>query len=1049
MLREHSSSLFLWYNKDGDSMKNRSSLIIVSIILGLFVIFSLTNRLSKTSSAVTTNDTRREMLIDTAEAYLRKGNKYQYDQYRENRYLAPESINEYNYSYAVCSTFVFQVYYNTLGIAIPIKTENHVSNSKNADNKSIGYTRNYDATYFNNHTYQAFVNDIYNYVKEGDIIAFEYGGNGHTTMVYKKEDNGTKKISLIHNNGFVYDYAGTITSNAGSFTEMYEMSGNKGGSIYIDDLVSLMNKSYTGSNGKLSISSVAIVKILSDTRDEYIQYDSQNNGKGTPKAIDTSKGIYKAGVERFKYPKMDVEKTHKIIKNDCSSSTSIYANTNDEIEYSIKIKNNSNTTYQNMDIYEKISDNVSYSKNNGWSAKDSKKYIKKTIESLAPGKEVTLKYTVTVNSKAGNIESIGNINGLLPLKKIVIYKGNTLSKSQQDKIINNYNKVNFTSDQFGINYILVLYKALFNNNNLGITTDNVKYNNRIIKYDNSNDHLLRYTKIVDTSKPILANYYGLDIGKEDNSSDNVINAFYSWRFITDSSSNNVNLDVSSLDEYNNRARTINKKVFETGDILITDKSAYIYINGAFYKNGAIAYDTNTTLHSQFVVNGKTIKYDESSINRFLRDLVGKNYVVLRPALNMNSDTRTITYNANGGSNAPTPQTYTYSENNTCKTKLSSTEPGRTGYSFNGWSLKQDATSGWAPETTWPKSNNSNYTLYATWKPKTYSITYNANGGTGAPKEQTYVYSETGTINLSNTVPTRSGYDFNGWSRDKNATSGWKAGTPWRKSNASNYTLYATWVKASSSSSPNNDNNSNNNNSSNDDTSNNNQNNDSNSSNQNDNSSNNIPSEPNTPVVIEEDNQPVTNNNGNDNTNTNDNRNEEPSNPPSSDDNAHEIDDNSENPSINNEYSNNNPETSDAEVKKEENTKINKSETITIDNSNDKVTIKYEKIEGNKYKVTITAKEDNEFKEKEGFEISEDNKEITKVYDYYPIDEAISIEYKDSEEVEDINIVVNDNTFEKKEEKNKGNNSYLYLIPIPILILILILIIKKRKETREI
>ena len=50
------------------------------------------------------------MIIDTAEAYMRKGNKYQYDLYRENRFLAPESINDFNYSYTVCSTFVYQVY---------------------------------------------------------------------------------------------------------------------------------------------------------------------------------------------------------------------------------------------------------------------------------------------------------------------------------------------------------------------------------------------------------------------------------------------------------------------------------------------------------------------------------------------------------------------------------------------------------------------------------------------------------------------------------------------------------------------------------------------------------------------------------------------------------------------------------------------------------------------------------------------------------------------------------------------------------------------------
>ena len=48
----------------------------------------------------------------------------------------------------------------------------------------------------------------------------------------------------------------------------------------------------------------------------------------------------------------------------------------------------------------------------------------------------------------------------------------------------------------------------------------------------------------------------------------------------------------------------------------------------------------------------------------------------------------------------------------------------------------------------------------------YIITYDANGGTGAPSPTEYTYATSGTVNLSSQKPTRSGYTFLGWSTNK-------------------------------------------------------------------------------------------------------------------------------------------------------------------------------------------------------------------------------------------------------------------------------------------
>ena len=148
---------------------------------------------------------------------------------------------------------------------------------------------------------------------------------------------------------------------------------------------------------------------------------------------------------------------------------------------------------------------------------------------------------------------------------------------------------------------------------------------------------------------------------------------------------------------------------------------------------------------------------------------------------------TITYDANGGSGAPTSQTKTYGVNLT----LSSTKPTRTGHTFLGWSTDKSATSAtYAAGGTF--SSNANTTLYAIWKANTYTINYNANGGSGAPSAQSYTYATSGTINLSSTKPTRAGYVFQGWSLSSSGSVSYQPGQAWSRSNASNYTLYAIW-----------------------------------------------------------------------------------------------------------------------------------------------------------------------------------------------------------------------------------------------------------------
>ena len=145
---------------------------------------------------------------------------------------------------------------------------------------------------------------------------------------------------------------------------------------------------------------------------------------------------------------------------------------------------------------------------------------------------------------------------------------------------------------------------------------------------------------------------------------------------------------------------------------------------------------------------------------------------------------TIKYNANGGSGAPGNQTKWKDQTLT----LSGTKPTRTGYSFLGWSTSSSATSA-AYSAGGSYTANSAATLYAVWKANTYTIKYNANGGSGAPGNQTKTYGV--TLTLSSVKPVRTNYTFLGWSTSASATAPtYLAGGSYTTNAAA--TLYAVW-----------------------------------------------------------------------------------------------------------------------------------------------------------------------------------------------------------------------------------------------------------------
>lgn len=120
-------------------------------------------------------------------------------------------------------------------------------------------------------------------------------------------------------------------------------------------------------------------------------------------------------------------------------------------------------------------------------------------------------------------------------------------------------------------------------------------------------------------------------------------------------------------------------------------------------------------------------------------------------------TYAVSYNGNGGT-TPGGQTKVYGINLGLNGSTS-----RDGYTFQFWSGSDGGT--YYPGSVF--TGNYALTLTAVWSINTWQVSFNANGGSNAPSNQTKTYGQTLTITTA--VPTRTLYDFVSWSGSDGAT----------------------------------------------------------------------------------------------------------------------------------------------------------------------------------------------------------------------------------------------------------------------------------------
>ncbi len=152
-------------------------------------------------------------------------------------------------------------------------------------------------------------------------------------------------------------------------------------------------------------------------------------------------------------------------------------------------------------------------------------------------------------------------------------------------------------------------------------------------------------------------------------------------------------------------------------------------------------------------------------------------------LNLTASTnRTVVFDANGGTGTMSPQVAN------APTALTLNAFARSGYTFSGWNTAANGSgTSYADGATYPFAADA--TLYAQWTANSYTVTFNANGGTApspATKPVTF-----GSAYGALATTSRTGYAFAGWFTAE--TGGTEVTAATIVSNTADHTLYAHWT----------------------------------------------------------------------------------------------------------------------------------------------------------------------------------------------------------------------------------------------------------------
>lgn len=175
------------------------------------------------------------------------------------------------------------------------------------------------------------------------------------------------------------------------------------------------------------------------------------------------------------------------------------------------------------------------------------------------------------------------------------------------------------------------------------------------------------------------------------------------------------------------------------------------------QGGTLSMDIkNNTSNTITITIGVTTSKEDIVLPSYMKVITLATVAKYNLTLNKSTGVSTIYYKVNGASS------YTSTRTN----KTLSVNRGTTYYYYGvpqtGYTMNSCTSSSPCSGTM-----TSSVTKTLTASRKTYTISYNANGGTGAPSSQTKTYGI--TLTLSNTKPVKIGYPFLGWTINSSGT----------------------------------------------------------------------------------------------------------------------------------------------------------------------------------------------------------------------------------------------------------------------------------------
>ena len=197
---------------------------------------------------------------------------------------------------------------------------------------------------------------------------------------------------------------------------------------------------------------------------------------------------------------------------------------------------------------------------------------------------------------------------------------------------------------------------------------------------------------------------------------------------------------------------------------------YQFAGWATGPSGGVAYANGAAVSNLCSTNGATVAL----------------YAVWTPI------TYTVSYNANGGSGTTAASTHTYDVSK----RLAQNGFTMTGYHLAGWAAIPGGSVAYADEATISNlstTNGDNVTLYAVWTPNTYTVSYNANGGSGTTSASTHTYNV--AQSLTQNGFTRGGYHFAGWATSSGGSAAYADGAQvlnLSSAQGGTVNLYAVW-----------------------------------------------------------------------------------------------------------------------------------------------------------------------------------------------------------------------------------------------------------------